>query len=54
MPHAMDQLVALFVSDKLPAGRDGAMDITYLGVALAAALILLQIVVSVRCDTELQ
>lgn len=39
---------ALLVSKALDAGRDGAIDITYLGVGLAAALIMLQILVSLR------
>ncbi|KAF6251822.1 hypothetical protein COO60DRAFT_581040 [Scenedesmus sp. NREL 46B-D3] len=39
---------ALLVSKALDAGREGAIDITYLGVGLAAALIMLQILVSIR------
>jgi hypothetical protein len=44
----MTFLDALLLWNEPPSGKDGAMDITYIGVGLAAVLILLQILVSVR------
>jgi hypothetical protein len=44
----MNFIDALLVWKEPPPSRDGAIHITYLSVGLAAVLILLQILVSVR------
>jgi hypothetical protein len=47
--HTMNFFDEMLYALKAPrAEREGAIDITYFGVGLAAALILLQILVSIR------